>query len=198
MSPMRSAVVQKLAFVALNAGLLAVFALGVAAPIWGGLEERIVALGERRALLARTQLIEGAEGQAKQYAQQVRSRNARGGLIEGGNEGAASAAMQALLKSAAEAQGGVVRSLGALPSRAVVPGQAMGQVPGQMIGARLEYAGTLAAITRTIHAIESGPVMLVVTAASLRPRREAARERAEEPQVDAQLDVYGGFKEARP
>jgi len=186
----RRPIAGKLTFLALNLAILALIVLGLLAPAWRMVEERMVAVAEKGEVLARYQQIAAAEGQASTYARQIRDRNVQGGLIEGGNEGAASASLQARLQSAAESEGAVVRSLSALPSRA------LGQ--GQMIGARVEYAGTLAAVTRTIHKIEAGPALLVVTAASLRPRREARIGSAEEPQVDAQLDVYGGFKEARP
>jgi general secretion pathway protein M len=63
------------------------------------------------------------------------------------------------------------------------------------VGARIELIGTLAAIQRAIHAVESGKPYLFVTAAALKSSSPVARpDMPSEPAVDAQLDIFGALR----
>lgn len=177
-------------FVALHAGLAAVLAVALILPLRTMLTERTNGLAERSEVLARYEAIAAHEGTASAFAREVRERNTRGGLLEGGNEGAASAGLQSRLKSKAEGEGATVRSVRALPGRTL--GSA------QLIGARLEVSGPIEAVAKVVQGIENGQPLLMVTAASLRPAAQGRARANEEPVIEAQLDVYGGVKDARP
>jgi Type II secretion system (T2SS), protein M subtype b len=63
------------------------------------------------------------------------------------------------------------------------------------VGARIELIGTLAAIQRAIHVVESGKPYLFVTAAALKSSSPVARpDMPSEPAVDAQLDIFGALR----
>jgi hypothetical protein len=55
--------------------------------------------------------------------------------------------------------------------------------------------GALRAIQRVIHSVESGTPHLFITAADLRPAAAVATPgSAEEPGIDARLDIYGALQ----
>ena len=175
-------------FIGLHVGLIALAWVLVIAPVQLMLAERTEEIAGRRAVLARYQAIAAQAETAGAFVRAVRERNARGGLLEGGSEvgseGAASAGLQARLKAAAEGEGAVVRSVRGLPGRPLGG--------GSMIGARVELAGSVGVVAKFVQGIENGQALLVVTAASLRPRAEERIASAEAPLIDAQLDIYGG------
>ena len=175
-------------FLALHASLVALLVAVVIWPAQQMIASRADAITERSELLVRYEGIAAHEGSAGTFAREVRDRNARGGLLDGGNDGAASAGLQSRLKASAESQGATVRSVRALPGRAL--GTA------QLIGARLELSGPVEAIAKAVHDIENGQALLVVTAASLRPVAQGRARAGEEPVIEAQFDVYGGVKDA--
>ena len=76
----------------------------------------------------------------------------------------------------------------ASPPEVTTKSGAPGGLPAVLIG-------TLAAIQRAIHAVESGKPYLFVTAATLKSSSAVARPDAPaEPVIDAQLDIFGALR----
>jgi general secretion pathway protein M len=105
----------------------------------------------------------------------------------GANDGVVGADLQTRLKAITEAGDTKLQSVQSLP---VTPNGLI-----KYVGARIELIGTLAAIQRAIHALESGKPYLFVTAATLKSSSAVTRPEAPaEPVIDAQLDVFGALR----
>ena len=62
-----------------------------------------------------------------------------------------------------------------------------------MMGARLEISGSLPAIRRLIYGIESASPSMFVSTAIIRSAHLAQTDRADEPMLDAQFDVFAAL-----
>jgi general secretion pathway protein M len=140
-------------------------------------------LAERQFVLRRLQSVLAQEKAVTGFAKGVKDLNAQGELLDGSNEGIASANLQSLLQGIASTAGATVKSLRALPPRGT---------SAPMIGARIEIAGPLRAIHAVVHAIEGNRIIFVVTSAIIRPAQVGREVPGEEPKIDAQFDIYGG------
>jgi general secretion pathway protein M len=202
---------KRLPFLAANGAFALVVVLVVVAPLYHLFVEGEESLAERRATLARYEAVAGQEAAVREYAREVKEINAHGDLLEGSTAGVIAAALQSKLKTMAESAGVTVRSIQALPPKALaVPGappapgagnapQAVGGAgrasPAQLFGARVEVAGTPEAIHSFTRAIETGPPLLIATAATLNQPLMMWRPQGEDappPEISAQIDVYGG------
>jgi general secretion pathway protein M len=177
---------RQMSFVAAHLAVIAVVSCAMVLPyqryVWARQQE----IERKRDTLQRFEAVAAQDGAVQEFLRRVEERNSSGVLLPGQNENVASAELQSRLKALAEAQGVVVRSIRALPSK---PSYA-----AQLIGVRLECAGTIEAIRTIVHQIESGPVLLVISETGLRSQivpRAAMPVVA--PTIDAQLDVFGGF-----
>jgi hypothetical protein len=95
--------------------------------------------------------------------------------------------LQTRLKSTIEQGGARLRSV------RVLPGQTIDQV--RYIGSRIEIYGSLPAIHRAIHAVEAAKPHLFIGGAVLKPAPPAGKPGvAEEPIIEAQLDVFGATR----
>jgi hypothetical protein len=203
---------RRLPFLAVNLAILAVFLFGVLAPLFRFFVEGEESLADRRATLARYEAVAGQENAVREYVRQVKEINTHGDLLEGSTAGVIAAALQSRLKVMAETAGVTVRSIQALPPKTLGPsglalsspvtsGGAQGgnnaahaSTP-HLVGARVEVAGTPEAIHNFTRAIESGPPLLLTTAAMLSQPFMMWRPQAEEqapPEISAQFEVYGG------
>ena len=105
-------------------------------------------------------------------------------FLAGSNEGVIGADLQTRLKAIVERSGARIRMI---QSQTTKPGD-----PIRYIGARLTIFGNLQRIHGTIYAIETDKPFLFVTDAVIKPASPVARVgAAEEPVIEARLDVFG-------
>jgi hypothetical protein len=202
---------QRLPFLALNIALAALLFAGVVTPVVRYFTDGEESLAERRATLARYEAVAAQEGAVSDYVRQVKVINTHGDLLEGTTAGVVAAALQARLKVMAESSGVTVRSIQALPpkplnalglesadpttggSAAASNDPAHGAGP-QLVGARVEVAGSPEAIHNFTRAIWAGPPLLLTTTASISQTMMLWRPTGDEqpPEVTAQFEVYGG------
>ncbi len=192
------------AFVAITVAGLALAIFGVLAPllVWALQDED---LSDRRMMLARYRAVAAQENAVRDYVRQVKERNARGDLLEGASAGIVAAALQSRLKAMGEAAGVTVLSIQALPPKTLATaggdatgesaaGSAQGGAPQpQLIGARMDFTGTMETAHNLALAIEAGPLLLVVTSAVMSQTMNwGAPADDQSPLLQAQFDVYGG------
>jgi hypothetical protein len=192
------------AFVAITAGGLALAIFGVLAPllVWALQDEDH---SDRRLMLARYRAVAARENAVRDYVRQVKERNARGDLLEGASAGIVAAALQSRLKVMAEAAGVTVLSIQALPPKTLAAaggdaagesaaGSAQGGAPQpQLVGARMDFTGTMEAVHNLAQKIEAGPPLLVIASAVMSQTMNwGAPADGQPPLLQAQLDVYGG------
>ena len=124
-------------------------------------------------------------------ARQVDAEGDLGEFLAAANEGAATAALQARLKTIAEGASARVRSVQGLPAKN------NGQI--RYIGARIDLSGPLGTVHKAVYAVESGKPYLFVSNASVRLSPLAGAQAAmTEPVIDAQLDVFGAIRMEGP
>jgi hypothetical protein len=178
--------VRRLAFLALNAGAVVLVCSGVAMPVADFFSAREAHLAEQRNLLARLHAIAANEPHVREAAKQTEAQFKRGELLSGANEGAINADLQTRLKAMAERAGARLRSVQGLPPKE--------SERIKYAGSRLEIQGSLAAIHRTVHAIENGAPYLFIAAATLKPAAAANPNGIEEPPMEARIDVFAAIK----
>jgi general secretion pathway protein M len=149
--------------------------------------DRDARIAEQHALLGRLEGIAARESAVQDLVRSAAVEIDRGEFLTGANDGVVGADLQTRLKAITEAGGAKLQSVQSLP--------ATHDGALQYVGARIELIGTLAAIQRAIHAVESGKPYLFVTAAALKSSSPNARPNLpEEPVVDAQLEVFGALR----
>jgi len=149
-------------------------------------------IAEQRALLARLQGIIAQEAHIEAIARETETQTQAGEFLRGPNEGVISADLQTRLKTMAETAGARLRSVQALP--------AADKDQIRYIGARMELSGPIQTILRAVQAVEAGKPYLFVTGAALKssPMTSQPGSPAQEPMIDAQVDIYGAVQvEAR-
>ena len=175
-------------FVAGNLLAALMIAAFVVMPVQGFFAERDMQILSQRTLLARFAAIAAQQPRVQAAAQEVDAQVDHGEFLVGTNEGVIVADLQTRLKTMAEAAGARLRSVQSLPPKT--------REDVRYVGARLEVHGPIAAIQRTLHAVEAGTPFLFVDAAVVRaaPSVNSAalpNAAAQEPVIDAQLDVFG-------
>jgi general secretion pathway protein M len=176
------------AFVAGNFAVALVLAVSVIMPVHAFFAERDAQIASQRALLARFAAIAGQQARVETAAHDADAQVEQGEFLVGTNEGVIVADLQTRLKTMAEAAGARLRSVRSLPAKT--------REEVRYVGARLDVYGPLAAIQRTLYAVESGKPYLFVDAAAVRaaPAVNPAalpNAAAQEPVIDAQFDVFG-------
>jgi general secretion pathway protein M len=172
-------------FVALNlAAGFGMFALFIM-PVDDLLSARDARIAEQRLLLARLTAIARREPAVQAAARETAEQLKRGELLIGPNEGVINADLQTRIKTITEQAGARLRSVQGLPA---ITSEQM-----RYVGARLDMHGSLQAIQRALHAIETGRPYLFVTSAAIRPSLNAQNPR-EEPVIEARLDVVGAMQ----
>jgi hypothetical protein len=169
-------------FVGANVAAGLVLAILVVVPIRNALAARESAIIEQRALLARFAAIAALEGEVTAAATQVPPDT--GEYLVGNNEGVINADLQTRLKGMIESAGTRLRTIRTLPAQS--------HQRLKFIGCRIEIYGSLPTIHRAIHAIEAGRPYLFVKGAVIRPAAPTGKtDPAQEPTLEAQLDVFG-------
>lgn len=178
-------------FLAINfAAGLAIFAL-IVDPVYTFFAERDAQIAAQRETLARMDGIASRKSDVEAIGRQVEAESDLGEFLAAANEGAANAALQARLKTMAEAAGARIRSVQGLPAKT------QGDI--RYIGARIDLSGALGAVHKTVYAIEGGKPYLFVASASVRLSPSVnAQAAAMEPVIDAQLDVFGAMRMESP
>jgi general secretion pathway protein M len=195
-------------FIAINLLVFVIVLMAAVIPAVHFFVEGEESLAERRATLARYEAVASQQSAVRDYARQVKEINAHGDLLEGSTAGVVAAALQSRLKSMAESAGVAVRSIQALPPKSLASsasqtGGAAAAISGagaarpsapQLVGARAEVSGAPEAIHNFTRAIETGPPLLIVTAAMMSQPLMMWRPQGDDapPEVSAQIDVYGG------
>jgi general secretion pathway protein M len=179
------------AFVAGNFTAALMIAAFVVMPVQAFFAERRAQIADQRTLLARFAAIVAQQPRVQAAAQEADAQVDHGEFLVGTNEGVIVADLQTRLKAMAEAAGARLRSVQSLPPKT--------REEVRYVGARLDVHGPLAAIQRTLHAVESGTPYLFVDAAVVRPALRANTQGlpnavAQEPVIDAQLDIFGAVQ----
>jgi len=172
----------RVVFVAANLAA-AVVILGIATLIVDFFGDRDAEIAEQHALLGRLKTLVAQESRIQAVARDIEAKLQGAEFLHGVNDGVVNADLQTRVKGIAEAAGARVRSVQALPAKNVA------QV--RYVGARIDIYGSLQSIHRTVYAVENEKPYLFVTAASLRPLAAVNRPGAQEPILQAQLDVVG-------
>jgi hypothetical protein len=173
-------------FVALNIAACVAILVLVAYPIDALLTARDAQIAELSATLSRMNAVASRMGDVDVLARQVDAESDLGEFLAAANEGAATAALQARLKTMTEAAGARIRSVQGLPAKND------GQI--RSIGARINLYGALGAVHKALYAVESGKPYLFVANASIRLSSTVnAQAATTEPVIDAQLDVFGAL-----
>jgi hypothetical protein len=148
--------------------------------------ERNARIAEQRALLVRLTSVAIQEGAVQSIGHQVGAQ--RGDFLVGSSDGVVNANLQTQLKRMAEGAGARVRSLQGLP--------AMTSEQVRYSGSRVEISGPIQSVHRAIYEIESAKPFLFVTVAQIRalPPTISPSGQAEEPVLQAQLDVFGAVQ----
>jgi hypothetical protein len=171
----------------LAAGLAIVYACVVPASELFADRDREIA--RQRLTLARLQAVAARGASVEPAAKPAPVPGAE--FLTGKADGAIGAELQTRLKTMVEASGAKLRSIRNLPPKS--------EAHTRHIGSHVEAFGTIAAIQRAVHAIESARPYLFVAGATLRhtaPVGPAAA--AQEPVIEAQFDVVGVIRIAEP
>ena len=168
-------------------GLVVTFACIL--PVRELLADRDQEIIEQRMMLARFRAVAAQETVVEAAAKDAASD--QGEFLLGKNEGVIGADLQTRLKGMVETAGAKLRSVRTLPA------ETHGQT--KYMGSRIEVYGPLAAIHRTIYAIESAKPYLFVRSAAIRPAPPIGQVGIPlEPLLEAQLDIFGAVRiEAR-
>jgi hypothetical protein len=171
----------------LAAGLAIVFACVL--PIRELLADGDREVRQLRTTLSRLQAVAAREGSVRSAAKATPVGEAE--FLAGKADGAIGAELQTRLKGMVEAAGARLRSIRNLPPKP--------EGHTRYIGSHVEAFGSIAAIQRAIHAIESARPYLFVAGATLRHAPPAGPAGAsQEPVIEAQLDVVGVMRIEEP
>jgi hypothetical protein len=176
---------RRLAFLAGNGVIGLAIALGCIVPLGELIAERDREIAHKRAALARLKAVAAHPPTAGKTPIED------GEFLPGKTDGAIGAELQGRLKAIAQAAGAKVRSIRSLQPK--VDGRS------RYVGSHIEVFGSIVAIHRAIHAVESAKPYLFVTSGTIRlapPVGPAGTPR--EPLIEAQLDIFGVMRtEAR-
>ena len=175
-----------LAFVAVNAAIVAIIATAIIAPVRETLARRDALIAEQRLTLTRFKGLAAQESVVEAAAKQALPDT--GEFLAGANEGVINADLQTRLKGMVEPTGARLRSVRTLPP------QTSEQV--KYIGSRIEISGTLPSLHRAIATIEAAKPYLFVRGAVIKPAPATRQDVPQEPLLEAQLDVFGALRPA--
>ncbi|UTD29048.1 type II secretion system protein GspM [Bradyrhizobium sp. WD16] len=176
---------QKLLFWAFNIGT-AMLLLALIWPVLDLISERNGQITAKRDTLRRLQAIVAREAELNAASDQPSNRIDQGEFLSGPNESVIGADLQTRLKTIAARSGTLVRTIQGQPARTAEP--------LRYIGAQLILTGHLQHLQSTIYEIENSKPFLFITAASLKINAQQIRSAAaEEPTLEARLDVFGAL-----
>jgi len=174
-----------LAFVGLHFAAVLLTVVFVITPVRELLASRDVQIAGQRAMLARLGALAAQESEVEAAAKQAPPET--GEYLAGANEGVINADLQTRLKGMVETAGARLRAVRVLPAQNVEH--------IRYIGSRVEFQGTLPAVHRAIAAMEAAKPYLFVRGAVFKPAPPVGRpDAAQEPFIDAELDVFGALR----
>ncbi|WP_316205384.1 type II secretion system protein GspM [Bradyrhizobium sp. SZCCHNS3004] len=173
-------------FILGNVAILGLVLWGVVLPIDALFKERNARIDDQGRLLARLKAIAAQASSIEVLASETDAQLQSGEFLTGANENVIAADLQTKLKTIVGNAGAQSRAIQSLPGRAV------DQI--RYSGVRLDLSGPLPAVMRVVHAIESTKPYLFIANATLKSGPPARSGTAEEPVLQAQLDVYGAVQ----
>ncbi|MBV9970183.1 MAG: hypothetical protein JO228_09380 [Xanthobacteraceae bacterium] len=177
-------------FVMAHVATLAMIIDLVVLPIREFFAERDAHIAEQRTQLARLEGITSQEANLRAMAREVDVETRKGEFLIGSSDGLISAELQTHIKAITESAGAHVRSAQNLPLKAV------GQI--KYSGSRVDIVGNIQALRKAIHGIEGARPYLFVTTADMKLALPAGRPNgAEEPAIQAQIDVFAPMELGR-
>ncbi|MGC2779394.1 MAG: type II secretion system protein GspM [Bradyrhizobium sp.] len=173
-------------FIVVNLTILALLFWGFVAPIAAMFAEREARIQQQQALLARLTAIAAQASAIEGLASETETQLQNGEFLTGATENVIAADLQTKLKT-------IMGNVGA-QSRAIqsLPGRTVDQI--KYSGARIDLSGPLPAVMRAVHAIESAKPYLFIGNAVLKSGPAMRPGVAEEPVLQAQLDIYGAVQ----
>ena len=172
-------------FIVGNLTILALLFWGLAS-IAAMFAEREARIQQQQALLARLSAIATQASAIESLASETESQLQNGEFLTGANENVIAADLQTKLKTIMGNSGAQSRAIQSLPGRTV------DQI--KYSGARIDLSGPLPAVMRAVHAVESARPYLFIANAVLKSGPAMRPGTAEEPVLQAQLDVYGAVQ----
>ena len=159
-------------------------------PMYSSLSERDAAISEQAAVLARLKSIANQRSLVQSLSQQADASFGQGEFLSGASEGVINADLQTRVKALTEAASGRLNSIQIIPTKQIDT--------LKYVGVRIDFAGTLQTVQRTIHAIETSKPYLFITAASMKmPRTSGPQPLTQEPMMQVQFDVLGALQPAK-
>jgi general secretion pathway protein M len=155
-------------------------------PVYALLADRENRIEEQRKVLMRLDAIAGQAAHVQSIVSDTKTQMQGGEFLVGPNENVVSADLQTRLKAMAEAGGAKLRAVQALPVKTV------DQI--RYSGSRIEIFGSLQAIVKAVHTIESSKPYLFITGAALKSPPPPRQGASEQPVVQAQLDIFGAMQ----
>jgi len=183
--------VRRIAAVGLLFGVVAGPWVGIAAPMLGAYDEARQQLDQTRALLRRADVAAGKrEGLKATLAKLKQSSDSDGGFLKGSNDSLAAAQIQSRLKTVLDS------AQGELKSTQILPGKREGNLT--RVGVRVQMSGSIGAVQKVLHAIESGTPFLFTENLEIRtrPAVRSAGARRDEAILDMRFDAYGFLRGA--
>jgi general secretion pathway protein M len=176
----------RMLFVLGNLAAVAVFVGVIIVPIYEMFAERASRIERQGQRLARLEAIANEAGHVEAMASQAKGQMQAGEFLAGPNENVISAELQTKLKAMTEAAGARSRAIQALPVKTA------DQV--KSAGVRIEIFGPLQSIARAVYAIETAKPYLFISAARMKMNSPNRPGVADEPVIQAQLDVFGAMQ----
>lgn len=174
-------------FVAGNLAACAVVICALVLPVTAFFADRDDRILEKMKVLARLKAIAAQETNVQSILSDADTQMRDGEFLNGPNENVISAELQARLKAVAESSGARSRAVQALPPRTI------DQI--RYSGSRIEIFGSIQSIHRAVYAIESAKPYLFTAGAVIKVQTPVTRQGvAEEPVIQAQLDVFGAIQ----
>jgi hypothetical protein len=171
-------------FVGINLGALLLIYGAAIKPVVGLFAGQADHLIQARAAFEHARDIASHRAAAQEAAERASTGPYTAAFLPGVSDGAINAGLQSRLKAIADQAGARVQSV-----RAVEPRMEDGI---RHIGAHLELAGPIAAIRASLETIEESEPYLFVDTLSLRmPAAPPGFTPAQEPALEAQIDIYG-------
>ncbi|MGJ4946775.1 type II secretion system protein GspM [Bradyrhizobium sp. HKCCYLS20291] len=177
---------RRVLFVLANLAVLGLIVWSVVWPVATTFADRDARIQDQRRLLARLNAIAGQVAGLETLASETESELKSGEFLAGANENVIAADLQTKLKAILANVGAQTRAVQTLPIRTI------DQL--RYSGVRIDLSGPLPAVTRVVHAIESAKPYLFVTNATLKSAPGLRQAAVEEPQLQAQLDIYGAIQ----
>jgi hypothetical protein len=174
---------RRILFILANLAILVSVIGGIVMPIQSVFSDRDARISDQQRLLARLNAIVAQASHVESFVSDTNAQLQSGEFLTGANENVIGADLQTRLKSMTEGAGARSRSIQTLPARTI------DQI--RYSGVRIDLTAPLPALMHAVYAIESAKPYLFVVAASMRNSPVSPQGRAEEPVLQAQLDIYG-------